>query len=145
MTDHKSVLEGNVLPPKAAAEKVSPADALGALTKILDVVRDSIQVHQVESTKREKLKTYREIEVGRIQASEKILREYFDRVFEERSETNERLFKSLDLALESGDVAAMQTAVGGIVEVARTSPLAHIGNLSELRRAMDDPHTTFEF
>jgi hypothetical protein len=39
----------------------------------------------------------------------------------------------------------MQAIVGGIVEVARTSPLAIIGNLGELRRAMDDPNTMFEF
>ncbi|WP_354187903.1 hypothetical protein [Arthrobacter sp. UYCu712] len=41
----------------------------------MDVVRESIQIHQTESTKREKLKTYREIEVARIKASEKNLRE----------------------------------------------------------------------
>lgn len=34
----------------------------------------------------------------------------------------------------------MQTVVGGIVEVARTSPLANIGNLGDLRRAMHDPN-----
>ncbi|MGV9850568.1 hypothetical protein ACWDWU_17640 [Streptomyces sp. NPDC003442] len=93
----------------------------------------------------EKLRTYRETEVARIAASEKTLRDYFDRVFEERRETHKRLFDGLDRALESGDVAAMQTVVGGIVEVARTSPLASIGNLGELRSAMDDPNCVFEF
>lgn len=56
-----------------------------------------------------------------------------------------RLFENLDRAHDSGDVAAMQVAVGGIVEVARTSPLAGIGNLSDLRKALDDPDTVFEF
>jgi hypothetical protein len=140
-----------VLPPKLSevvkgtAGKISSADAFSALTTIVSAVRDSIQVHQTESTKREKLKTYRDTEVTRIKASEAILREYFDRTFEERRETNKRLFDSLDLALKSGDVPAMQSIVGGIVEVARTSPLANLGNLGELRRAMDDPDTLFEF
>jgi len=148
MTDQKRVLKGTVLPPKAtgaAVGKLSSADALSALNQIVDAVRESIQIHQTESTKREKLKTYRETEVARVKASEKVLREYFDRIFEERRETHTRLFKSLDLALESGDVSAMQTFVGGIVEVARTSPLANISNLGELRRAMDDPNAVFEF
>jgi hypothetical protein len=35
--------------------------------------------------------------------------------------------------------------LGGIVDIARTSPLAGIGNLSELRKALDDPDTVFEF
>lgn len=101
--------------------------------------------HEVEHTKREKLVTYRETEVGRIKASERILREYFDRIFEERREMHARLFESLDRALETGDVSAMQAVVGGIVEVARTSPLASIANFADLRRAMDDPNAVIEF
>ena len=128
-----------------AVGKLTAVDALSALTQLVGAARESIQIHETESTKREKLKTYREIEVSRIKASEKVLRDYFDRIFDERRETHRRLFDSLDLALESGDVSAMQTVVGGIVEVARTSPLANIGDLGELRRAMDDPNATFEF
>ena len=125
--------------------KITPADALGALTQLVTAARESIQIHETEATKREQLRAYRETEVRRIKASEKVFREYFDRVFEERRETHKRLLESLDVALQSGDTAAMQTVVGGIVEVARTSPLASIGNLGELRRAMDDPNTVFEF
>jgi hypothetical protein len=128
-----------------AAGKISPADAFGALTQLVDATRESIHIHQTESTKREKLQVYRDVEIERIKASERVLREYFDRVFEERRETHKKLFESLDAALKSGDVAAMQTVVGGIVEVARVSPLANLGNLAELRRAMDDPDTVFEF
>src|SRR5215813_11884085 len=106
-------------------KSLSAADALNALHQLVGAVRESIQVHETESTKREKLRVYRETEVARIKASEKSLRDYFDRVFEERRETHKRLFDSLDQALESGDVEAMQTVVGGIVEVARISPLAN--------------------
>jgi hypothetical protein len=147
MTDQERVLKGTVLPAKmtAVVGKGHAADAFSALSQIVDVVRESIQIHQTESTKREKLKTYREIEVKRIEAAEKTLRAYFDLTFEERRETNKHLFENLDRARESGDVAALQVAVSGIVEVARTSPLAGIGNLSELRKALDDPDAVFEF
>ena len=151
MADQSDVVEGTVLPPKVAGvvkgtvSALSAADALSALTTIVNAVQESIQIHQTESTKREKLRTYRETEVGRIKAAEAILRDYFDRTFEERRDTNKRLFDSLDLALKSGDLTAMQTVVGGIVDVARTSPLANVGDLGELRRAMDDPDTVFEF
>lgn len=150
MSDQNDAYEGTVLPPKAAGlasavGKLTDADALSALHQIVDVVRESIQIHQTEDAKREKLRTYRETEVARIAASERTLREYFDRVFEERRETHKHLFESLNLALASGDVTAMQTVVGGIVEVARISPLAGVGDLGELRRAMDDPNTIFEF
>ncbi|WAL71578.1 hypothetical protein OU787_08710 [Kitasatospora sp. YST-16] len=151
MPDQKGLPKGTPLPAKAtepvvgAAGRLSAADALNALNQLVSATRESIQIHETESTKREKLRTYRETEVARIKASEKSLRDYFDRAFEERRETHKRLFDGLDRALESGDVAAMQIVVGGIIEVARTSPLAIIGNIGELRRAMDDPNTVFEF
>lgn len=148
MTEPQRVLNGKVLPAKKTAAglgNASTADAFSALSQIVDGVRESFQIHQTESTKREKLKTYREVEVRRIEAAEKTLHDYFDLTFGERRETNRRLFENFDLARKSGDVAAMQVAVGGIVEVARTSPLAGIGNLSELRKALDDPDTIFEF
>lgn len=151
MADETGAGKGSIVPARvgevifAAAGKISAADALGALTQLVNATREAIQIHEVESTKREKLKTYRETEVARIQASERVLKDYFDRIFDERKETHRQLFASLDLALKSGDVAAMQTVVGGIVEVARTSPLANLGNLAELRAAMDDPDAVFEF
>lgn len=129
----------------AAIGRISPADALGALTQLVDATREAIQLHETESTTREKLRAYRETELARIQASERVLRDYFDRIFAERRETHRQLFATLDAALQAGDVAAMQTVVGGIVEVARTSPLANLGDLSALRAAMDDPDTVFEF
>lgn len=125
----------------AAVSEVSAADALMALTKIIDVVK----VHQVEATKREKLRVYEVTEVARINASKEVLKEYFDRVFTERESTYKKFFESLDSALQSGDSAAVQIVVGGIVEVARQSPLANLGNLAELRAALDDPDTVFEF
>lgn len=125
----------------AAASEVTVADAMAALTKIVEAVR----THELESTKREKLRTYAETEVERINASERVLKVYFDRVFEERRETNRDLFARLDAALESGDAANVQAVVGGIVEIARHSPLANLGNLGQLRAALDDPNTVFEF
>lgn len=90
-----------------AAGKFTTMDALGALTLLVNATRESIQLHETESTKREQLRTYRETETKRIKATEIILREYFDRVFEERRETHRRLFDSLDVVLESGDTAAL--------------------------------------
>ena len=129
----------------SAVGSISATDAFAALKLLVDATRETIQGVEVESTKREKLRTYREAEVARIQASERVLHDYFDRVFAERRETHQQLFVRLDVALRSGDVAAIQAVVGGIVEIARTSPLANLGNLAELRAAMDDPDTVFEF
>lgn len=129
---------------KRIVGEISGPDALAALTQLVNAARESIEIHETESTKREKLKTYRETEVRRIKSSEKVLREYFDRIFAERQETHARLFASLDVALKAGDTDALQSIVGGIVEVAKTSPLSGIGNIAELKRAMEDPDAVFD-
>ncbi|WP_199489327.1 hypothetical protein [Micromonospora craniellae] len=149
MPDDKTVLTGTTLPVESrtdsvASRGISAADALSALKQLISVSREVIEIHEIESTKRERLRTYRATEVERIKASERVLRDYFDRIFAERREQNQVLFDGLRQAREAGDVAAMQTFVGGIVEVARISPLAQIGDLADLRRAMDDPDTVFQ-
>lgn len=141
MAEKKDVLEGTPIRPKAKDLQVGAVEAFSALDLIVGVVRDVVHTHQTESTKREYLRTYRETEVARIKASQEALRDYFDRVYTERRDAHQRLFASLDQALEAGDVAAVQAVVGGIVEVARTSPLADLGNLVDMKRAMDDPST----
>lgn len=126
------------------AGEITGVDALAALNQLVTAARESIEVHETESTKREKLRTYRETEVRRIKSSEKMLKQYFDQIFAERAETHRNLFAGLEVALASGNTAALQTIVGGIVEVARTSPLAGIGDIAELKRAMDDPDAVFD-
>lgn len=126
------------------AGEITGVDALAALNQLVTAARESIEIHETESTKREKLRTYRETEVRRIKSSEKMLKQYFDQIFAERAETHKKLFAGLDIALESGDATALQAIVGGIVEVARTSPLAGIGDIAELKRAMEDPDVVFE-
>ncbi|RNE48052.1 hypothetical protein [Corynebacterium alimapuense] len=124
--------------------KIPSTEAFVSLKEIVTVVQSLVELHEKESTKREQLVAYRETEIARLQLAENTLHHYFDLIFAERRETNKRLFNGLDAAVRSGDVAAMQTVVGGIVQVAQTSPLADIGNLTGLIEAMDDPKAVFE-
>ncbi|WGT47982.1 hypothetical protein [Tessaracoccus lacteus] len=124
--------------------KITSAEAFGSLTEVVSVVRGLIQFHETESTKREQLVTYRETQVTRLRLVENTLHRYLDATIAERHETTRRLFDSLDEAVKSGDVTAMQTLVAGIVQVAQVSPLADLGNLAELVKAMDDPEAVFE-
>lgn len=124
--------------------QVSATDAMSALTQLVGFVQESVRLHESESTKREQLRTYRETEVARVHASERVIREYLDLTLKERRETHRELFTRLDTAIETGDTAAMQTLVSGIVEIARVSPLNGIANLGDLLRAMADPNAVFE-
>jgi len=72
MPDQKKGSDGAIGPATAAevvrgaVGKVTDPEAVGALTELVGAVRETVQIWATESTKREKLKTYRETEVARI-------------------------------------------------------------------------------
>ncbi len=88
--------------------------------------------------------TYQETEVARIKAAESALRNYFDQVFAERRAIYEEMFARLDRALDEGNNEALHSVVAGIVDIAKSSPLADMGDLARVRAALDDPHQVWE-
>ncbi len=114
------------------------------MNDLVGAARECILTHQIEHTKRAKLHAYERTEVARIKAAERILREYFDQVFLERQENFEALFARLDRALDQGNGEAISAVVQGIVDIARTSPLAMLGDLSQIRAALDDRSHVWE-
>lgn len=126
----------------AKAVKKNPIGALDgfqALNELVGAARECILTHQVEKTKQVKLRAYEQAEVSRIKAAENILRSYFEQVFAERRSNFDALFTRLDQALDQGNGEAISAVVRGIVDIARTSPLADLGDLSQIRAALDDP------
>ncbi|WP_234808289.1 hypothetical protein [Mycolicibacter kumamotonensis] len=124
--------------------KFSALDGFNALTQIVDVTRECIKVTQSESTQRTRIRAYEKTEVARIKAAEAVLKDYFEQVFAERRATFEALFTRLDQALEAGNGEALNAVVRGIVDIARTSPLADLGDLGQIRAALDDPDQVWD-
>lgn len=127
------------------ARAVTSMQGFDALNDIVSAARECITVHQVESTKRAKIAAYESSEVARIKAAEAVLLNYFDQVFRERQSNFEELFKRLDSALEAQDGETVNSIVRGIVDIAKSSPLADLGDLSQIRAALDDPNQVWEF
>lgn len=127
-----------------AANSVTPLQGFDALNQIVDAARECIAVHQVESTKRARLQAYETTEVARIKAAESVLKDYFAQVFAERRSNFDELFKRLDDALEANDGETVSLMVRGIVDIAKSSPLADLGDLSKIRAALDDPDQVWE-
>ena len=84
-------------------------------------------------------------EVARIKAAESVLKDYFGQVFAERHSNFEELFTRLDNALQAGDGETVNLVVRGIVDIAKSSPLADLGDLAKIRAALDDPDQVWEF
>ena len=83
-------------------------------------------------------------EVARIKAAETTLRNYFDLVFAERRAIYQELFARMDRALDEGNNEVLHSVVIGIIDLAKTSPLAELGDLSKVRAAWDDPGKTYD-
>lgn len=145
MSDRSKPLSGQVIPPKSGKVAMPAAlDGFAALNQLVDAARECITVHAVENTKQAKISAYESTEVARIKAAEGILRQYFDQAFAERRATTDALFQRLDSAIESGDSQLIGEVVKGVVDVAKSSPLADMGDLGQIRAALDDPDQVWE-
>lgn len=142
MTERTKPLVGEVV--KTAGRAVTPADGLSALLQLADTTQKVIVTLAAESSKRERLRVYEVTEVGRIKAAEAALRDYFDRAFAERRSVYEEMFARLDRALDEQGNEALHSVVVGIVDLAKSSPLSNVGDLSQLRAALDDPNQIWD-
>ena len=138
MAEPKKAIVGKVVSVgKNAVPAVNPIEAL---TQIVDCVK----AIQVEGTKRKRLSAYETTEIARIKAAEVVLRDYFAESFRERRKNFDEMFQRLDSALEQGNGEAAAIVVRGIVDIARESPLANMGDLGQIRLALDDPNQVWE-
>jgi hypothetical protein len=124
--------------------KVTPLQGLDALRQVVETARECFIIHEEEATKRARLDAYEKTEVARIKAGESVLRDYFAQAFGVRRHMVDGLFTRLDDAMEKGDGNAVHEVLRGIVDVARTSPLADLGDLGQIRAALDDPDQVWE-
>ncbi|GAB7048206.1 hypothetical protein [Catenuloplanes indicus] len=124
---------------------VNSTDVVSALQTLINARQQGIEVRETAATRREEIRARRDIEIKRLDTAAQTVREYFDRAFAAADRIHDRLFEDLAKARETGDNATIQASLTAIVDVARMSPLATIGNLGELRRALTDPAVVVEF
>lgn len=134
-------LEGTIVGKVASlgTKPVSGAQALTALQDVINAGREYLILRQQEMTKRETIRAYEILETQRIKAAEDVLKTYFSLAFAERAKTFEELLARLDTAAEAGDTHTVSESLKAIVAIAQTSPLNDLGDLSQIRGALDDP------
>ena len=143
MTAAKKPLEGTVLPP-AAKSPLAGVDPLSAFNNVVDGTLEFLRIREEGRNERAKFDAYATVEVTRIKEASSVLKEYFGQVFAERSKTIDGLFGHLDDAMARGDGTAATAALDGIVDLAKSSPLAAMGDLTQVRKALDDPDHVWE-
>jgi hypothetical protein len=141
VTQAKKPLEGTVLGASAAVPTVN---AFTALTTIVQEGAAYLRLREEERRKRANIDAYTKLETDRIKTAESVLKQYFEQIFAERAHTIDEMFTRLDDATARGDDATVAGTLSAIVDIARSSPLATMGDLGELRKALDDPDHIWE-
>ncbi|WP_245716206.1 hypothetical protein [Micromonospora humi] len=112
-------------------------DAAQYLMAIVDVAKRV----DANMTERARIAADRDKEIARISAASRGLRDYLDRVFDERRELHQAFFARLDKAIEDRDPETIRACVTGIVDVVKHSPL---NDIVELRSVWADPNAVIE-
>lgn len=111
--------------PKTAVPTVSNAlDAKSAFQGLMDSYSDYQKTKQREMTNREAIRADRDITLARIKSQKEVLELYLKETFKERRDVLNQMFKALDKGLETGDIDVINSSLGGIIAVAKESPLA---------------------
>lgn len=119
-------------------------EGLAALQQLAGSTLRYATLREEEKTKRASFEAAKEVEIARIKAAEELMRQYFDRVFAERDSNFSEMFLRLDAAIESQDSQAIQALVGGIVTLAKESPLAGIQDFATFWSELGTPDRPLE-
>ncbi len=107
----------------------NPLQTIDGLKIVLDAWKENHRVTEVETTKREQIQAYKEVELAKIKGQRKVLEQYFEGVFSERKLMINKMFDALDKGIETNNLELIQQSLGSVVAIAKESPLAGVKNL----------------
>lgn len=96
------------------------------------------KISELEQTKRTEINAWKETNLAKINAQKTILEQYLTLAFKERAETIRALFERLDKGIENNNTDLINATLGGIIEMAKISPLKEA---AQLVIAVNDPNT----
>lgn len=103
---------------------INPTDAASTSLKMMvSAWSEYKKVAEAESTKRTEIAAWKEVNITKINAQKEILEQYLAETFKERATTIKEMFQRLDRGIDEGNPDLINATLGGIIEMARISPL----------------------
>lgn len=119
----------NSVPKIPSLKTINPINsASSAFSNIVTAYKEYKVTHEIEETKRENIRTYRDTTVEKYRTQRDFLEKYLTETFKERSTVIKGFFDALDSGLESGNDNVIKMAMSGIVSVIQKSPLQDIND-----------------
>lgn len=113
--------------------------AFDAFDNLVNAVKDCSITAEVEQTKRENIKSWRDTNIKAIEENSAILKLYLERSFQERAATIQGTFDRLDQALADGNNEVVGLMMNAIVTIVKESPLAQA---RQVIADMNNPNVT---
>lgn len=98
--------------------------AVDAFDNLVSAWTNCKNTAEIEKTKRENIKSWRDINIKALEESSAILKHYLECSFQERAETIQSSFERLDQALADGNTEVVGLMMNAIVAIVKESPLA---------------------
>ncbi|QKJ67315.1 hypothetical protein HQN60_11740 [Deefgea piscis] len=114
----------NKIPSVAKAIPIPSTAAMDAFNNLVDAWKDCNNTAEIEKTKRENIKSWRDTNIKAIEENSAILKLYLEKSFQERASTIQGTFERLDQALVEGNSEVVGLMMNSIVAIVKESPLA---------------------
>lgn len=108
-----------------------------SVSMLIEAWKDYNKICVVEETKREAIRSNRDVNLAKIKAQRDTLEQYLTGVFKERQQVISGMFDALDKGIEKGDDNLIALSMNTIVNTIKTSPLEGIQNIL---LQIDDPN-----
>ena len=113
--------------------------AVDAFDNLVNAWKDCKNTAEVEKTKRENIKSWRDTNIKAIEENSAILKLYLENSFQERAAAIHGMFDRLDQALADGNTEAVGLMMNAIVSIVKESPLAQA---RQVIADMNNPNVT---
>jgi hypothetical protein len=133
----ETVLSGDLIKKIPTTAPIPHTQVVTSLQSLYQSFNEYRSLREAEKTKRVAIEQEAKVAIERIRAETEVIKDYFDKTYQERRQNFAQFFALLDRALEKGDENAMQTALTGIIESTRQSPLRDAVNVLEQIRSKD--------
>lgn len=124
--------------PIMMAPVTDAAAVAAALAIVAKSANEAIKFTEAEETKREEIRAERDIALANISSMKECLMVYLDKSFDERKTNFSRLFDTVDIAIEKGDVNALSLALNSINELAASSPFKALSDMGQVKQLLAD-------
>lgn len=119
---------GRVIPTKTPPT-IPVEAASNAFSRLIETHHEYKKIAAQEKSKREAVKAWKDVRLTELKNQKEILRSYLEETFKERRYMIDGLFEALDKGIEANNLDVINGAIGGIINVAKESPLQQVDKL----------------